>query len=59
VQAPLAAYLEFEVLDRVGDEHVLAVDASFRDGLVEYAAGGPDKGLALDVLDRPAARPPS
>src|SRR3979409_339787 len=46
VPPPLAALLELEMLDRVGDEDLFAVDAGLRDGAVEDAAGRADEGPA-------------
>src|SRR3546814_11846423 len=48
VDAPLAAALELEMLDRVGDVGCGAVDAGVRERLVEDAAGWPDDGTAGD-----------
>src|SRR5258708_31583565 len=46
VQATLAARLEFEVLDGIGDEDRLAVETGFGNGAVEHAARRSDKGMA-------------
>ena len=50
VQPPLAAQLPLEVLDRVGDVEVLAVDARRLERAVEEASGRPDEGQPLLVL---------
>ena len=50
VDAPLAARLEFEVLDRIGDIGALAVDAGIGQRPVEHRAGRPDEGLAREIL---------
>ena len=46
VQAAFAAHLVLEMLDRVGDEGLLARDAGVAQRLVQNAAGGPDKRFA-------------
>src|SRR5436305_4679452 len=50
VHAPLAALLELEVLDRVGDVDVGAVDPNGLEAAVELAPGGPDERPPLPVL---------
>src|SRR5690606_15547793 len=50
----LAAVLEAEVLDGVGEVDVRAVDARRLEGVGEHPPGRPDEGLALPVL--PVAR---
>src|SRR3954468_13887776 len=50
MDAALAALLELEVLDDVGDVDVGPVDADRLERLVELAAGGPDEDLAGPVL---------
>src|SRR6185437_13994942 len=50
VQPPFAARREFEMLDRVGDEDLFAVDAGLRDRLAEHAPGGADEGRAGDIF---------
>src|SRR5688572_27072733 len=50
VQAALAARLPLEVLDRVGDVQVLALDARGLQRPVEQASGRPDERQALAVL---------
>src|SRR3979409_134146 len=42
LQPPLAALLELEMLDRVGDEDLFALDAGIRHGAAEDGAAGPD-----------------
>src|SRR5262245_26942977 len=43
VQSSLAAWLEFEMLDRIGDEDRLAVQPRFRNRAVEHPSCGADK----------------
>src|SRR5262245_37372333 len=50
VQPPLAALLVLEMLDRVGDEDLAAIDTRVGDREVEHAAGWPDKGMTLAIL---------
>src|SRR5205814_6421342 len=50
VDAPLAALLELEVLDDVGDVDVPAVDADNRQRLVELAPRRPDEYVAEPIL---------
>lgn len=50
VQPTLASCLEFEVLDRVGDENVRAGNSRPRQRLIEDATGGPNEGLSGDVF---------
>ena len=50
VQPPLAAQLPLEVLHRVGDVEVLAIDAGRLERAVEQPAGGADEGQSLLVL---------
>src|SRR5207244_7685308 len=50
VDAPLAARLPLEVLDRVRHVHLLAVDAGRFERLVEHAAGGTDERMTCEVL---------
>src|SRR4051812_24548484 len=50
MDAALAALLELEVLDDVGDVDVAPVDADRLEGLVELAARGPDEDLAGAIL---------
>src|SRR5690349_24260424 len=53
VDAPLAALLELEVLDDVGDVDVAAVDPGRLERAVELAARGADERVALAVLTVP------
>jgi hypothetical protein len=46
----LAARLEFEMFDRVGYEHRLAVDPGLRESIIENASGRTDEGLADNVF---------
>ena len=50
VQAPLAAHLELEVLDSIGDEDVVARNAGVRQRLIEHAAGRADERLAGEIF---------
>jgi hypothetical protein len=50
VQPALAAGTPLEVLDRVGQVDLLALDLGALERPREDAAGRPDEGLALDVL---------
>ena len=50
MQAAFAALLELEMLDRIGDEHLAAVDAGIDDRAVEHAACRTDERMALSVL---------
>src|SRR6185312_8516404 len=50
VQAALAAWLEFEMLDGIGDEDLVAVDAGFVERLREKPASRPDEGTPLPIL---------
>src|SRR2546422_11124064 len=50
VQAPLALRLPFEVLDRVRDIDMPAVDARLLERLVEHASRGADERLSFPVL---------
>lgn len=50
VQPALAAHLVLEVLDRVGHEHGLAVDARVLQGAIEHASGRTNERLAGTVL---------
>jgi hypothetical protein len=50
VQPALAAGLEFEMLDGVGDEDAPAVDAGLGDGAVQYPPRRPYKRLARQIL---------
>src|SRR5688500_17015420 len=50
VQARLAAALELEMLDRIGDVDAAAVDAEFLQRAVEQLAGGTDEGMAAEVF---------
>ncbi len=50
VEAALAAWPPFEVLDRIGQVDGLARDRGFLQGAIEQASGRPHKGLALAVL---------
>src|SRR4051795_9646992 len=60
VDAPLSALLEVEVLDRVRDIDVLAVDAGSLEPLVQLAPGRADERtpLAIFVVARPLAYAP-
>jgi hypothetical protein len=50
VQAALAARFEFEMLHRVGDEDLCAVQARFGNGPVQHPPGGADEGVAVEVF---------
>ena len=50
MQAPLAAHLVLEVLDRVGYESVLPRDAGVFERGIENAAGRPDERLSRQIL---------
>jgi hypothetical protein len=50
VDPALAARLPLEVLDRVRDVHLTAIDAGFLECFVEHAAGGPDERMTGDVF---------
>src|SRR6476619_28597 len=50
VDPVLAALPELEVLDRVGDVEVAAVDPGRLEGAVELAAGGADERMPLAIL---------
>ena len=50
MDAPLAARLELEMLDRVGDVDLEPIDIGLVEYLVEHLAGRPDEGLAGDIL---------
>src|SRR6266567_1011279 len=50
VQPALAAQLELEMLHRVGDEHLVAVESRVRQGPVQHTACRSDERLAGDVL---------
>ena len=50
VQPALATRLEFEVLDCISDEDVVARNAGRRERLIEDAPGRPNEGLAGDIL---------
>jgi hypothetical protein len=50
VEPALAARPPFEVLDRIGQVDVAARDLGLLQDPVEDSTGGPDEGLALDVL---------
>src|SRR5262245_44594813 len=50
VQAALAAHLMFEVFDRIGDEHILALDAGLLQRLIQEAAGRTDKWATGEIL---------
>jgi hypothetical protein len=50
VDPALAALLELEVLDRVGDVDRLALETRFGQGLVEYLAGRTDERRALAIF---------
>jgi hypothetical protein len=50
VDAPLAALLELEVLDGVGDVDLAAIDADRRERLVEFAPGGTDERAPRAIL---------
>ena len=50
MDAPLAARLPFEVLDRVRDVGLVAVDPCFHERLVEELSRRPDKRLAREVF---------
>src|SRR5690606_11314803 len=50
VDAPLAAGLPAEVLDRIADVYIVARDAGGRERAVEHAAGGTDERRALTVF---------
>jgi hypothetical protein len=50
VQTPLAARLEFEVLDGVGDKDPLAVEPRATQGLIEDSAGGPHERTSGEIL---------
>jgi hypothetical protein len=50
VDAALAALLELEVLDGIGDVDAVALDASFRHRPVEELAGGSNEGFPLVVF---------
>ncbi len=50
MQPSFAAHLMFEMLDRIGDEGVLARNARLLERGVENAAGGPNERLARQVL---------
>src|SRR5207253_10118470 len=41
---------ELEVLHRIGDEYLRAIEPRIRQGAVQHAAGRPDEWLAGDVL---------
>jgi hypothetical protein len=67
VQAALAAHLVLEVLDRIGDEHLVAGDAGVSESTIQHPSGGPDErqsgqillvtGLLADQHDRSTPRP--
>jgi hypothetical protein len=50
VQAPLAALLEFEMFDRIGDEKLDSIKAGVGGRAVENAAGRPDEGMAAQIF---------
>jgi hypothetical protein len=50
VQAALAAQLEFEMLNGVGDIYEPAIDPGFFERAVEQFASGPDERTPRDVL---------
>ena len=50
VDAALAAQLELEVLDRIGDVDAAAIDAGLDQRAVEQLAGGADERPSLPVL---------
>ena len=50
VQPPLAALLELEMLDRIGDENLAPVDTRIGKRAVEDAARRPDEWLAGAIL---------
>src|SRR5262245_9528845 len=50
VQAPLAAHLEFEMLDRVGDESIAARNAGLFERLIEDPPGRTHERLAGEVF---------
>lgn len=50
VQAALAARLPLEMLHRIGDEHLAAIDAGCGDRPVEHAPGGAHERPALQVF---------
>src|SRR5690606_36878701 len=50
VNAPLAARLPLEVLDRIGDVHLLARNASLVERAIQQCAGWTDEGMALLVF---------
>jgi hypothetical protein len=53
VDPPLTAGLVAEVLDGVGDVHLLAGDPGALEALVEHSAGRSDERMTLDVLSIP------
>src|SRR5689334_19307808 len=50
MDAPLAARLEFEVLDRIGDVDAPPVEAGRFEGTIEHLPRGADKGLAGQIF---------
>ncbi|MNT27528.1 hypothetical protein D3C72_1631650 [compost metagenome] len=52
VQPPLAAQFELEMLDRIGHEELVAVQARLAQCLVQQVARRPDEGRALQVFLR-------
>jgi hypothetical protein len=50
MQAALAARLELEVLDRIGDVASRALEPSLLETDVEQASGRADKGVACNIL---------
>ena len=50
VDAPFAALLEFEMLDGVGDVHLVPIKSGLRQGPIEQQAGRSDERSALPIL---------
>ena len=50
MQPPLAAHLMLEVLHRVGDEDLFAIDARLLQRLVEHTTGWTDEGMAIEIF---------
>ena len=50
VDAPLAAQLELEMLDRVGEVELIAAPAELRQRAVEQGAGRADEGTSAQIL---------
>jgi hypothetical protein len=50
VNATLAAILEFEVLDSIGQVNTAPVNPCIRECAIEQSTGGPDEGSAFSIL---------